>query len=121
MADLLRPFGQSISSSSDADTAGKPAFHRGSHEQRREKSERDRDVDMLDASAIFCRKRRDSFASIDNLLKPFSAESDRSNDSNAGYCFDWLCAKGCKLSWQENVSRDRNSLCSNAKIFRTEL
>lgn len=71
MADLLQPFGRRISSSSDADTAGNPAFHRGSHEQRREKSERDRDVDMLDASAMFCRKHRNSFASIDSLPEPF--------------------------------------------------
>ena len=33
---------------------------------------------------MFCRKRRDSFASIDSLLELLAAERDRSNDCNAG-------------------------------------
>ena len=71
MADLLQPFRRRISSSSDADTAGKPAFNIGCHKRRRKKGERDRDVDVPDAATMFCRKHRDSFASIDNLPEPF--------------------------------------------------
>ena len=95
---MAGPLGRSIAETSDADTPGQSSFDGRLHQPRCEERQRNRHIDLANATLFTRSNLLDTDGTGNDLIKPTTAACDRCDKRGAGLSADRASVPGrCRL------------------------